>query len=282
MGMPSSRWDVLVRETSIEARRRKRRRRQRQRAAMLWLLTVVTSAALAVIAVFVMDIARVPVKVRPAALSASARTVSHGSTGTHGATRSAPKKAHPRPGKTPVTYPQVADVTSDLTYRQLSSPWQPGCPSDLNTPLLDWTAGENTVAGHVTIGGSVIDWHGLACSGPLAQPFGYTGPAELQAVATALVGAIDPAYYAGIQHSRTTEIDQATRVSGHQAWEIEFTMTYPHGTSQGMTWSTERGAVVVADRGPAQPPAVFYVSVPATLGVPNVDVLIDSLGLSQS
>jgi hypothetical protein len=278
MGMPSSRWDVLVRETSIAARRRKRRRLQRR---MLWLLTVVTSAALAVIAVFVMDIAKIPVKVTPAALSASARTVSHGSTGAHGNTRSSPKKAQPRPSKTPVTYPQVADVTSGLSYRQFSSPWQQGCPSDLNTPMLDWTAGENTVAGHVSIGGSVIDWHGLACSGPLAQQFGYTGPAELQAVTTSLLAAIDPAYYAGVQHSRTTEIDKATRVSGHQAWEIEFTMNYPNGTSQGMTWNTELGAVVVVDRGQDLAPAVFYVSVPATLGVPNVDVLIDSLSLGQ-
>jgi hypothetical protein len=278
MGMPSSRWDVLVRETSIAARRRKRRRLQRR---MLWLLTVVTSAALAVIAVFVMDIAKVPVKVSPAALSAAARTVSHGSTGARGATRSSPKKAQPRPSKAAVTYPQVTDVTSGLSYRQLSAPWQQGCPSDLNTPMLDWTAGENTVAGQVDIGGSVIDWHGLACSGPLAQPFGYTGPADLQAVTTALVAAIDPAYYAGVRHSRTTEIDQATRVSGHRAWEIEFTMTYPNGARQGLTWSTELGAVVVADRGPDLAPAVFYVSVPATLGVPNVDVLIDSLGLGQ-
>jgi hypothetical protein len=28
-------------------------------------------------------------------------------------------------------------------------------------------------------------------------------------------------------------------------------------------------------------PAVFYVSVPATLGVPDVDLLINSLGLGQ-
>jgi len=278
MGMPSSRWDVLVRETSIAARRRKRRRLQRR---MLWLLTVVTSAALVVIAMFIVDIAKVPTTIRPAALSASARTVSHGTTGAHGNTRSSPKKAQPRPSKTPVTYPQVADVTSDLSYRQLSAPWQQGCPSDLNTPLLDWTAGENTVAGHVNIGGSVIDWHGLACSGPLAQPFGYTGPAELQAVATSLIVAIDPAYYAGVRHSRTTEIDKATRVGGHQAWEIEFTMTYPNGASQGMTWNTELGAVVVADRGQDLAPAVFYVSVPSTLGVTNVDVLIDSLTISS-
>jgi hypothetical protein len=275
MGMPTPGWDALVRETSIAARRRKRRRLQRR---MLWLLTVITSAALAVIAVLIMDLARVPTEVRPAALSASARTVSHGA---HGATGSSARKAKPRVSKTPVTYPQVADVTSGLSYRQLPSPWRPGCPADLNTPALDWTAGENTVAGHVSIGGSVIDWHGLACSGPLAQQFGYTGPADLEAVTTSLLATIDPAYYAGVEHSRTTDADLSTRVSGHQAWEIEFTMDYPNGASQGLTWDTELGAVVVADRGPTLAPAVFYASVPSSLGAGELGTLVASLGLSQ-
>jgi hypothetical protein len=181
-----------------------------------------------------------------------------------------------------VTYPQVADVTSGLSYRQLGSPWQQGCPSDLSTPAFEWTAGENTVAGHVTLGGSLIDWHGLACSGLLQPQFAYTGPAGLQAAATSLLNALDPAFYAGVRHSRTTDIDQATRVSGHQAWEIEFTMNYPNGASQGLTWATELGAVVVVDRGQPQAPAVFYVSVPATLGVPNVDTLIDSLTITSA
>jgi hypothetical protein len=276
MGMPSPGWDALVRETSVAARRRKRRRLQRR---MLWLLTLVTSGALAVIALFIMDIAKVPTNVRPAALSATLHLRAHATTsasarGTH--------RAKPRPSRTAVTYPQVADVTSGLSYRQLASPWQQGCPSDLSTPAFQWTAGENTVAGQVTMGGSVIDWHGLACSGPLQPQFGYAGPASLQSAATSLLNALDPAFYAGVQHSRTTDIDQATRVSGHQAWEIEFTMNYQNGASQGLTWTTELGAVVVADRGPDQAPAVFYVSVPATLGVPNVDVLIDSLTMTSA
>jgi hypothetical protein len=276
MGMPSPGWDTVVRETSIAARRRRRRRFQRR---MLWLLTLVTSGVLVVIALFIVNIAKVPTKVRPAALSASLRHPAHGTTG---ASPNGTHRAKPRPSRTAVTYPQVADVTSGLSYRQLGSPWQQGCPADLSTPMFVWTAGENTVAGHVTLGGSVIDWHGLACSGPLQPQFGYTGPAGLQAAATGLLNALDPAFYAGVQHSRTTDIDQATRVSGHQAWEIEFTMDYPNGASQGLTWATELGAVVVVDRGPTEHPAVFYVSVPATLGVPNVDVLIDSLTITSA
>ena len=272
MGMPSPGWDSLVRQTSAAARRRKRRRLQRR---MLWLLTLVTSGTLLVIALLIMDIARVPTEVRPAALSGSARPASpgaHGAKGTH--------RAQPHPGRTPVTYPAVADVTSGLSYRMLSSPWQLGCPSDLNTPMFDWTAGENTVAGQVSIGGSVIDWHGLACSGPLLQRYAYAGPADLQLAATGLLDALDPAFYAGVEHTRVTEEDKATRVSGHQAWEIEFTMDYRNGAGQGLTWDTELGAVVVVDRGLTQAPAVFYVSVPATLGMPNVGVLLGSLSVS--
>jgi len=249
---------------------------------MLWLLTLVTSGALVVIALFIVDIGKVPTKVRPAALSASLR---HGAT--HGTATAAAEGRHghqakPRPSTTPVSYPQVADVTSGLSYRQLASPWRQGCPSDLSTSAFDWTAGENIVAGQVTIGGSAVDWHGLACSGPLQQQFAYAGPADLASAASSLLNAIDPAFYAGVRHTRTTDINQATTVSGHQAWEIEFTMNYPDGTSQGLTWTTELGAVVVVDRGQSEAPAVFYVSVPGTLGVPNVDVLIDSLSLSQS
>ena len=44
---------------------------------MLWVLTGATTAVLAVIALFIMHISKVPTTIRPAALSASARTVSH-------------------------------------------------------------------------------------------------------------------------------------------------------------------------------------------------------------
>src|SRR6201995_2527443 len=226
MGTPSPGWDLLVRQASVAARRRKRRRRQRR---MLWLLTGATTAVLVVIAAFIMHISKVPTNVRPAALPASARTVSHpkASATAH--------RAKPSPhNRHAVTYPQVTDASSGLSYRMLGAPWRSSCPSNLNSSAFDWTAGENTVAGHVNIGGSVIDWHGLACSGPLQPQFGYAGPASLQATAASLLNAIDPAFYAGVRHSRTTDINQASKVSGHQAWEIEFTMNYPGGTSQGL------------------------------------------------
>jgi hypothetical protein len=239
---------------------------------MLWLLTGATTAVLLVIALFVKDISRIPTVARPAAL------VSHGIVPkTSGAAhRASPRRPH-RPA---VTYPQVTDTVSGLSYRLLASLWRQGCPSGLNTPMFDWSAGENTVAGHVSIGGSVIDWHGLACSGQLQQQFAYAGPADLEPTAMGLVGALDPAYYGGVQHSRTTEESSAMQVSGHQAWIVKFLMYYPDGASQGVTWSSEPGAVVVVDRGASQAPAVFYVSVPANLGTQNLTTLVDSLRLS--
>jgi hypothetical protein len=237
---------------------------------MLWLLTGVTTVALLVIAVFVKDISGVSTTARPAALSASAQTVSHGTA--PGGTRHRVSSRR--------SYPQVTDTTSGLSYRLLASPWGQGCPSDLNSSMFDWSAGENTVAGPVNLGGSVIDWHGLACSGQLQQQFAYAGPADLEPTAMGLVGALDPAYYAGVPHSRTIEESSAMPVSGHQGWVVKFLMTYPDGASQGLTWSTELAAVVVVDRGPSQAPAVFYVSVPANLGTQNATTLIDSLRVS--
>ena len=266
MEMASPGWDRLVRESRVSARRRKRRRRQRR---MLWLLTAATTAALVVIAVFVKDIAKVPTAARPAALVS------------HGIASGAAHRVSPGHHRTTVTYPQVTDTASGLSYRMLASPWQQGCPSDLNSPMFNWSAGENTVAGHVSMGGSVIDWHGLACSGQLQQQFAYAGPADLEPTAMGLVGALDPAYYGGVPHSRTIEESSAMQVSGHQAWIVKFLMNYPDGASQGLTWSTEPGAVVVVDRGASQAPAVFYVSVPANLGTQNLATLIGSLRMGR-
>jgi hypothetical protein len=271
MGTPSPGWDSLVLETRVAARRRKRRRRARR---MLWLLTVATTAALVVIAVFIMRISKIH-SVRPAALAASARTVSHGNT---------PGKAHQgqsqRHHPPAVTYPRVTDASSGLSYRLLGSPWRRSCPSSLNNSQFDWTAGENTVAGHVSIGGSGIAWHGLACSGQLQQAFPYSGPADLEPTAVNLVGALDAAYYTGVQHSRSTVKSTATQVSGHQAWMVEFNMNYPDAASQGLSWSSELGAVVVVDRGAGQFPAVFYTSVPASLGTLKVVTFLLSLQVS--
>jgi hypothetical protein len=92
--------------------------------------------------------------------------------------------------------------------------------------------------------------------------------------------AMDPAYHTGLQHYRTVQDSSAMLVSGHQAWEVTFQMTYPDAVGQGLAFSSEAGAVVVVDRGAGQVPAVFYASVPSNLGTSDVRTLVGSLRLA--
>ena len=229
---------------------------------MLWLLTAVTTTALLLIAGFVKEISKVPTAARPAALTATAH-----------ATR------HATPSPKPPTQ-DVTDAASGLSYELLSAPWRQGCPGILDTPMFSWTAGEHAVAGRVSIGGTMFDWHGNACSGRLRQQFAYAGPADLEPVTMGVANALEPAYYAGLRHRRTIESSSAMQVSGHQAWVVTFLMTYPDAASEGLAWTSEAGAVVVVDRGAGQAPAMFYASVPSNLGTSDVATLVGSLRLS--
>ncbi len=159
----------------------------------------------------------------------------------------------------------------------MSQPWQQGCPSILATPAFRWTAGEHAAAGRATIGGSVITWHGNACSGLLGRAFSYSGPADLGPVATGVADATDPAYYAGLSHTRLTDESSSIQVSGHPAWMVTFTVSYPDAVQEHLAWTSETGAVVLVDRGTGQPPAVFYASVPSNLGTGAITALVNSL-----
>jgi hypothetical protein len=244
---------------------KRRRRRKRWHQGMLWLLTVVTTGVLLLIAGFVKEISKVPTQPRPTALTASAR--------------------HAKPATSlrpsPAVTRDVADASSGLSYEQLSAPWQQGCPGILHTAMFTWTAGEHAVAGQVNIGGTMFDWHGNACSGQLAQQFGYTGPGDLKSVTMGVANAVEPAYYGGLVDQRTVQGSSAMQVSGHQAWEVRFLMTYPDAAGEGLAWTSEQGAVVVVDRGSGQEPAVFYASVPSNLGTSSVATLVSSLRLDH-
>lgn len=239
---------------------------------MLWLLTVVTTVVLLVIAGFVKEISRTPTVARPAALNVTAHPTRHA------APSSSPRR-EPSPAASG-TAQVVTDTSSGLSYRLLSSPWRRGCPGVLDTPMFSWTAGENAVAGRVSIHGTVIDWHGNACSGRLQQQFAYSGPADLEPVTMGVAGAVDPAYYSGLRHRRRIESSSAMQVSGHPAWMVTFLVTYPDAASEGLAWTSEAGAVVVVDRGAGQAPALFYTSVPSNLGTSDVATLVSSLRLS--
>jgi hypothetical protein len=250
---------------------------------MLWMLAVVTTLVLAVIALMIRDISKPPTAASPAALSVSVRSTRHATpsaahrpaasplrrAASSASSASAPRKTSRRSRK-------IADSDSGLSYRLLSSPWRRGCPDQLNTPMFSWSAGEHAVAG--TVSGS--PWYGNACSGLLQQQFQYSGPADLELTAMSLAGAVDPAYYSGLEHYRTLEDSSAMLVSGHQAWEVTFQISYLDAAAQGLDFSSEAGAVVVVDRGAGQAPAVFYVSVPSDLGSSDVETLVGSLRLS--
>ena len=280
--MPSPGSDPWAYERRALARRRRRQRRQRQ---MLWLLTGVTTAVLFVIAWMIKEIAPVPTAARTAALSASARASAPARAPVRPAVPGdARSTAKARPGASPsptVSRPRVTDDTSGLSYRLISRPWRRGCPPVLQTPMFNWSAGENAVAGHVIIGGSTIEWHASACSGQLQQQFAYTGPADLETTAMSLVGALDPAYYSGVQHDLTVSGSSPMMVSGDQAWVVRFAVNYLNGVSQGLTWTSELGAVVIVDRGPGYVPALFYVSVPGNVDTTDVDTLIRSLRVGR-
>ncbi|MGD0557028.1 MAG: DUF2510 domain-containing protein [Streptosporangiaceae bacterium] len=181
---------------------------------------------------------------------------------------------------TPAT--QLTDTSSGLAYTQFGSPWQAACPSGLDQQGFGWSAGESAVAGEVTINGQQTPWYGNACSGPLPAQYGYSSVADLSSVTSTLASTFENTFYNGLNHTVSQLADTPTSVSGHAAWEIKYLVTYTDASGQGLTWTSEEGAVVVADRGTGVEPAVFYVSMPSNLNENNVDSLVTSLSLSAT
>jgi hypothetical protein len=264
------------------------RRRRRQRG-MMWVLTGMTTVALLVIAVIIADIAKVPGAAKPAAARAAALSVRARAMD---AESSRPRRPAPSVSPSPSASPspsvsaspsgsvqvgQVTDNSSGLSYPLLSTPWSPGCPYALNTPMFSWSAGESALAGQALVAGSAANWYGNACSGLLGQQFEYSNVGDLEPTAIGVADALDLAYYSGLPHYRTVQDSYGMQVSGYQAWVVTFLMTYPDAASEGLAWTSEAGAVVLVDRGDGQVPAVFYVSAPSNLGTSAVDVLLSGL-----
>jgi len=171
----------------------------------------------------------------------------------------------------------LSDGQSGLSYSQLSTPWQAGCPSDLAS-AFSWTAGEAAVAGQIN--GGQTTWYGEACSGPLPAQYNYSGPSDLENTATNVASTLGNAYYTALAHTSAPVLSQPVSVSGHPGWEIEYELTYTNAAAQGATWTTEEGAVEVVDTGTGNTAEVFFASVPNTLGATTVDSLVSSLQLN--
>jgi hypothetical protein len=242
------------------------RAQRRRRMWMMGGLAGGTALALAVIGLVISNLGSSP-KAPPA---------------THPPTRAvAASKPPASPSPTPSATPSgsvIDDSTSGLSYTSLPSPWAPNCPGTLNTQGFTWTTGQSAVAGQVN--GGQTTWYGVACAAPLPAQYGYNGVGDLQNVATNIVNAFVNSYYSVLQHGFQQEVSQPVNISGHAGWEIKYLMTYTNAQGQGLQWTDEEGAVVVADNGSTIPPAVFFVSMPGNLGVSNVDSLVSSLQLT--
>jgi hypothetical protein len=246
------------------------RAQRRRRVWMMGGLAGGTALALAVIGLVISNLGSSP-KAPPA---------------THPPTRAvAASKPPASPAQTPSPTPSatssgsvIDDTTSGLSYTSLPSPWVPNCPGTLNTQGFTWTTGQSAVAGQIN--GGQTAWYGVACASPLPQQYGYNGVTDLQNVATNIVNGFANSYYGPLQHGFQQQVSQPVNISGHAGWEIKYLITYTAAQSQGLQWTDEEGAVVVADNGATIPPAVFFVSIPGNLGVNNVDSLVSSLQLT--
>jgi hypothetical protein len=248
---------------------------QAQRRRRLWLiggLVAGTAVAIAIIVIVATSLG-----------SSSAPTTADQAAATPPASPASTAVA-PSPTPTPsasVSSTAPASVLSDgqsgLSYAQLATPWQPSCPSGLDS-TFPWSAGESAIAGQVN-GGSTT-WYGEACSGPLPAQYNYSGVADLENTATTVAQTLENSYYNALNHSTQPELSQPVTVSGHPGWEIEYMVNYTNATAQGATWTTEEGAVVVADTGTGNTPVVFFTSIPDTLGETNVASLVSSLQLT--
>jgi hypothetical protein len=242
-----------------------------QRRRRIWLMSGLAGGVAVVLAVIALVINSMS---SPPAVNTAAQIPTSPAAASGTASASAPASPSPTasataPGST------ITDGTSGLSFAQLATPWQPGCPGNLNGQAFTWTAGESAVAGQISNGQT---WYGVACAGPLPQQYGYNGVADLENIASNLVTTFDSAYYSALPHSRSDVISQPTSVSGHPGWEIEFLMTYT--SPQGLAWTNELGEVVVLDEGTGMAPAVFYASVPGNLNENNVATLVSSLQLT--
>jgi Protein of unknown function (DUF2510) len=247
-----------------------------QRRRRLWLIGGVaagTAVAIAIIVFVATSMGNSP----GATAADQSRVTSPPSPTASASTPASPTaSASPSPSATPPAS-VLSDGQSGLSYAQLGTPWQAGCPSDLDS-ALSWTAGESAVAGQVNGGQST--WYGEACSGPLPAQYNYSGPSDLENTATNVAQTLGNAYYTALAHTSSPVLSQPVSVSGHPGWEIEYQIDYTNATAQGATWTSEEAAVLVVDTGTGNTPVVFFASVPNTLGTSTVNSLVSSLQLT--
>jgi hypothetical protein len=252
---------------------------QAQRRRRMWLIGGLIAGTAVAIAIIVVVATSVGSSSTPTTADQAVATTPASPTPTAAATTPAPTPtptASPSASSTPPAS-VLSDGQTGLSYAQLATPWQPVCPSDLDS-AFSWTAGESAVAGQVN--GGQATWYGEACSGLLPAQYNYSGVRDLENTATNVAQTLENAYYNALNHTTQPALSQPVTVSGHPGWEIEYLVDYTNAAAQGATWTAEEGAVVVADTGTGNTPVVFFTSVPDNLGETNVATLVSSLQLT--
>jgi Protein of unknown function (DUF2510) len=252
------------------------RRRRRRLVIGLSAGTVAAIAAVALIVTSLGGSASAPTADQSQIAASSHTAVAPSATASASATASPSASASPT---TTVSGSLVTDSQSGLSYSQLPSPWQASASCPLNSEVFPWTDGEDAVAGQVNGNNGQVTWYGEACSGPLPQSYGYSSTADLQNAADSLASTFENAYYSALNPNITQGQDMSIQVSGHQAWEVTYDVSYPDASAQGASWDDEEAAVVVVDTGQGSEPAVFFTSIPYTLNEGYIAALISSLQL---
>ena len=150
---------------------------------------------------------------------------------------------------------RIFDPAAGISYPYLGSGWSEWALwSQAETTS---TAGQYFTTQELTPEGTTFI--SQCSSGPLADDFGWTGPASLQSTLTAVADSVRLHYYPA-PNERTVLRDEDRTVDGHPARLYEFQLAWQ---VSGYDATGERAALLLIDVGrPA--PALLYISIPNT------------------
>lgn len=149
----------------------------------------------------------------------------------------------------------IVDPRAGISYPFLGSGWyEYNLPQQVETTS---TAGQYfTTQATVPAGGEFI---AQCTSGPVANSYGWTGPASLQSTLAALADSVRANYYP-LPNDLRVRRDEDRTVDGHAARLFEFDLTWH---VPGYDATGERAALLLIDVGRAAP-ALLYISIPNT------------------
>jgi hypothetical protein len=179
----------------------------------------------------------------------------------------------PRPENGRITDPQTG-----LSYAFPGAPWEvpSGALNSGGDPTRQqWTSAVQALS-HEKYDGTG-DWIGNVYTGPLHEIFPYNGPKDLRATIGTVFTAYNSRFY-GPPHEHKIVQDKALKVSGRDAWLLEFELDFTEvARANDWKWRKERGALVLVDRRDGGRPSLLYMSVPDNLDTSVVKRVLESL-----